>query len=266
MLGAFLLYILPYMLFFYFRSFNLAFRDVSLSTIYSFLLLTAVISFSYNIHVEKTGDYLFLIFSKPMSRTTYILGKLLGFVIVLIILWIFLTLLFFLSLWKIEGKEIFERTFRQLLAQQRPVVINTFNILWEYIKVSYIPLMKISVFILLFNVVFTSFMMLWMFHLRFITNIVLGVIMIFLINITFSLPSDTLKSILGLILPDISFFDFFYFNKFIFKNFEKYGLRINDPFDFQYISLVLLKSILYCSFYVIISGYILNKTEIRSSD
>ncbi len=254
------------MLFFYFRSYNLAFREVSLSTIYSFLVFTAIISFSYNVHIESTGDYLFLIFSKPLSRTTYILGKLLGFVKVLIVLWIFLTLVFFFSLWKVEGKEIFERTFKELLDVSAPQNINSFQILWEYIKVSYIPLFKICVFILLFTSVFTSFMMLWIFHMRFITNILISILMIFVINIVFSLPSDTLKNILGLVLPDISFFDFFYFNKFVFKNFDKFALRITDPFDIKYICLVFLKSLLYCCFYVIISGFLLSKKEIRTLD
>ncbi len=265
LLGAFLLYTLPYMLFFYFKSYNLAFRDISLSTIYSFLMLVMVISFPYNIHTETTGDYFFLMFSKPLSRTRYLLGKFFGFAQTLLVVWVFFTLIFILSLWKAEGKEIFERSFKSRIAISSNV--NSFAILWDYIKIVYIPLFKICLSIYLFAIIFSSFMLLWLVHFRFMTNILVSVIMIFLINILFSLPSENLKSVLGLILPDIGFFDFFYFNKFIFKGFSTYTLRgVNDALNLQYIIVMLLKTVLYCAFYIMISGYIWSRREIKVTD
>lgn len=265
LLGAFLLYTLPYMLFFYFKSYNIAFRDISLSTIYSFLMLIMVISFPYNIHTEAIGDYFFLMFSKPLSRTRYLLGKFCGFAKTLLVVWIFLVLIFFFSLWKAEGKEIFEKSFKSQIAVSADV--NAFAILWNYIKIVYVPLLKICLSIYLFATVFSSFMLLWLVHFRFMTNILFSIIMIFLINILFSLPSDNLKSILGLILPDIGFFDFFYFNKFIFKSFSIYTLKgVKDVLDLWYMAIILLKTILYCVFYITISGYIWAKKEIKVSD
>lgn len=263
--GAFLLYTLPYMLFFYFRSYNLAFREISLSTIYSFLMIIMIVSFPYNIHTEMTGDYFFLLFSKPLSRTQYLAGKFLGFAKTIFVVWLFFVLIFFLALWKVEGKEFFEYSFKIHLATSQN--INSFTILWDYLKSVYIPLLKICFTIFLFATIFSSFMLLWLVHFKFFTNILLSIIMVFVINILFSLPSDNLKTIFGLILPDTGFLDFFYFNKFIFKNFSKYTLHgINDLLSLQFILLIVLKSIFYYVFYITVAGYIWAKREIKVTD
>lgn len=265
LIGAFLLYTLPYMLFFYFKSYNLAFRDISLSTIYSFLVLIMAISFPYNIHTEMTGDYFFLMFSKPLSRTQYLLGKFLGFAKVLLSAWLFLVLIFVLDLWKVEGKGIFESGFRQSITLSTNV--DVFSILWNYIKIVCVPLLKICFTIYLFTTIFAALMLVWMVHFGFTANILLCLIMIFLINIVFSLPYENLKLIFGIILPDIGFFDFFYFNKFVFRKFSVYNVKgVDDSLDLLYLVIVSLKAILYCGFYILVSGYLWSKREIKVVD
>jgi hypothetical protein len=175
-----------------------------------------------------------------------------------------LVLVFVLSLWKAEGRSFFEDAVRTL--SQGQAKFNAFDILKDYINAAYLPLIKTSIFIYLYVCIFSAFMLLWLVYFKFVANIIFSIFLLFFLNIIFSLPLGSLKDILGIVFPDIRFYDFFYFNKYIFSKYSVHNIFVSDIISSKYMLLVLLKTVFYSIFYVIVAGYLWSKSEIKTSD